>query len=45
MPRLQEPHQYGDLYAEVKVILPERLSEGERKLFEELASLRAAGER
>lgn len=45
MPRLQEPHQYGDLYAEVKVILPERLSERERKLFEELAKLRPAGER
>jgi len=42
MPKLQEPNQYGDLYAEVKVVLPERLSERERKLFEELAKLRAA---
>ncbi len=42
MPKLQDPRQYGDLYAEVKVILPERLSERERELFEELASLRPA---
>jgi curved DNA-binding protein len=41
MPKLQEPKQYGDLYAKVKVVLPEQLSEKERKLFEELASLRA----
>jgi curved DNA-binding protein len=45
MSKLQEPHQYGDLYAEVKVILPERLSENERKLFEELARLHATGGR
>jgi len=45
MPKLQEPHQYGDLYAEVKVILPERLSERERKLFEEFARLRPASGR
>ena len=42
MPKLQDPRQYGDLYIEVKAILPQRLSERERRLFEELASLRGA---
>ncbi|MFC1925437.1 DnaJ C-terminal domain-containing protein [Chloroflexota bacterium] len=41
MPRLQNPEQKGDLYAEVKVILPQQLSEKEKELFEELAGLRA----
>lgn len=41
MPRLQEPGQAGDLYAEVKVILPQHLSTKEQELFKELASLRA----
>src|SRR4030042_707923 len=40
MPKLGKPQQYGDLYAEVKVILPQKLTERERKLFEELAKLR-----
>lgn len=39
MPRLGNPHQSGDLYAEVKVILPQKLSDKERNLFEELAKL------
>jgi curved DNA-binding protein len=45
MPRLETPQQHGDLFAEVKVILPERLSEQERKLFEELSRLRSASGR
>jgi len=44
MPKSPRPHQYGDLYAEVKVILPERLSERERELFKELAKLRPTGQ-
>jgi curved DNA-binding protein len=32
----------GDLYAEIKVVLPTRLSERERELFAELAALRGA---
>ena len=42
MPRLGEPNGRGDLYAEVKVVLPQQLSTKERELFQELASLRAA---
>jgi len=44
MPKLGNTQQYGDLYAEVKVILPEKLSEKERQLFEEFAKLRGSGE-
>jgi len=40
MPRLKAPDQRGDLYAEVRVILPEKLSEQEKELFRKLASLR-----
>jgi curved DNA-binding protein len=32
----------GDLYAEIKVMLPTKLSERERELFAELAALRGA---
>jgi curved DNA-binding protein len=42
MPKLETPQQHGDLLAEVKVLLPQDLSEKERKLFEELAGLRPA---
>ena len=42
MSRLGEPNGRGDLYAEVKVVLPQQLSAKERELFQELASLRAA---
>lgn len=43
LPRLSaSPQKHGDLLAEVKVILPECLSDKERKLFEELAKLRPA---
>ncbi len=40
MPRLNEPNSFGDLYARLRVILPERLSDREVKLFRELAGLR-----
>jgi len=40
MPNLKNPDQRGDLLAEVEVRVPEKLSERERKLFEELRSLR-----
>jgi len=43
MPKLNRPDQRGDLYAEVKVVLPQRLSERERDLFRELAGLRQRG--
>jgi DnaJ-class molecular chaperone len=41
-PKLETPQQHGDLLAEVRVLLPQDLSEKERKLFEELAKLRPA---
>ncbi len=40
MPRLNEPNSFGDLYAKLRVVLPENLSERELKLFRELAELR-----
>ncbi len=43
MPRLNDPQQHGDLFAEVSVVLPDRLTDRERKLFEELARLRGSG--
>ena len=43
MPKLGNPQERGDVYVEVKVVLPEQLSERERQLFEELASLRGEG--
>ena len=42
MPRLEAPSSRGDLYAEVRVVLPTSLSERERGLFQELASLRGS---
>jgi DnaJ-class molecular chaperone len=39
MPRLGQDSR-GDLYAEVKVVLPTDLSDRERELFAELAELR-----
>lgn len=41
MPRLRRPEEYGDLYVRVHVELPSNLSERERELFKQLASLRA----
>lgn len=42
-PRLNQPEQHGDLFAEVSVVLPDKLTDKERKLFEELDRLRGAG--
>lgn len=39
MPRLGQPDQHGDLYAEVDVRLPTELSPRQRELFEELQSI------
>jgi len=41
MPNIRNPKVTGDLYAEVKVVLPRGLSEQEKKLFAQLASLRS----
>ena len=43
MPKLENRHQHGDLLAEIRVVLPEHLSEEERRLFQELATLRSSG--
>jgi curved DNA-binding protein len=40
MPRLNDPQHHGDLFAEISVVLPDKLTDKERKLFEELAKLR-----
>jgi curved DNA-binding protein len=40
MPKLNEPNAFGDLYAQVRVILPEGLTAAERELFEKLAQMR-----
>jgi curved DNA-binding protein len=37
MPLLRNPEQHGDLFARIRVTLPQQLSEEERNLFEELA--------
>jgi curved DNA-binding protein len=41
MPMLNRPDQHGDLYVEVEVELPEKLSEKEKQLFQELKALRS----
>jgi curved DNA-binding protein len=40
MPRLNQPNSFGDLFAQVRVILPTNLTQAERELFEKLAQLR-----
>lgn len=40
MPNLKDPQKRGDLYAKIKVRLPQRLTPRERELFEELKRLR-----
>ena len=40
MPHLKEPHRQGDLYARVRVRLPEQLTEQEKRLFRQLAQQR-----
>jgi len=42
MPKLHNPQERGDMYVEVKVVLPEQLSERERQLFQELAGIGGA---
>jgi curved DNA-binding protein len=44
MPKLRQPSQRGDLYARVKVVLPQHLTERERDLFRQLARLRGQAE-
>jgi curved DNA-binding protein len=40
MPSLRDPARRGDLYAKVKIALPQRLGKREKELFRELAALR-----
>lgn len=40
MPKLRNADHFGDLYASLKVLLPEDLSKEEAELFEKLASMR-----
>ncbi len=42
MPALRNPEQHGDLYARVRVVLPQSLTDRERGLVEQLAELQAA---
>jgi len=39
MPKLREPNTYGDLFAVIRVELPRKLNEKQRKLFTELRNL------
>ncbi len=41
MPNIKNPEAKGDLHAEVKVVVPQKLSGREKELFEQLASLRS----
>jgi curved DNA-binding protein len=43
MPKLNEPNAFGDLYAKVRVVLPEQLTVEERAAFEKLAEMRKHG--
>ena len=40
MPHLKNPESKGDLYAEVRIVLPQGLDQTEKELFSQLASLR-----
>lgn len=40
MPKLKKPNQFGDLYAKVKITIPTHISAEEKKLFEQLKTLR-----
>ena len=42
MPRLNRPDSRGEIYATIKVVLPDRLSDRERQLFQELKEFRSA---
>ncbi len=41
MPSLKNPKARGDLYAEVRIVLPQTLSKQEKELFTQLAALRS----
>ena len=43
MPRLNEANSFGDLYAKVRVVLPEHLTTEERDLIQKLAEMRKRG--
>jgi curved DNA-binding protein len=43
MPKMRSPDSFGDLYATLKVSLPESISSQERDLFNQLANLRPDG--
>jgi curved DNA-binding protein len=40
MPLLRKPNQFGNLYVKVKILVPTKISEEEKKLFEQLQALR-----
>jgi curved DNA-binding protein len=40
MPKLNQDGAFGDLFAEVRVVLPEHLTSAERELFQKLAQMR-----
>jgi curved DNA-binding protein len=40
MPNLHNPKKHGDLYARLRIQVPQKLSQQEKELFRELASLR-----
>jgi curved DNA-binding protein len=40
MPKLNQSNAFGDLYAKVRIVIPEHLSSAERELFEKLAKMR-----
>lgn len=40
MPKLNEANAFGNLYARAKILLPDKLSDKEKELFEELKELR-----
>lgn len=42
MPKLNEPNAFGNLYAHARIVLPNKLSDKEKELFEELKELRNA---
>jgi curved DNA-binding protein len=40
MPNLRNPKKHGDLYAKLRIQVPQKLSQREKELFRELANLR-----